>query len=144
MTDEEYARKWQEEEYARKTFADGTVEIFSERGERVRSKSEKLIADKLLMMKIPYHYEKPLVLYNGKTVHPDFTMLNVRMRKVIYIEHLGMLDDGKYSEANLIYRLDDYEKSGIYLGDQLFFTRESRNRPLDMRSVEQLLIRILL
>ena len=47
------------------------------RGERVRSKSEKIIADELERQGIPYHYEMPLLLrVDGqmKEFHPDFTV----------------------------------------------------------------------
>ena len=57
--------------------------IQTENQEIVRSKSEKIIADKLKLLGIPYIYEKPLQL--GKIVkYPDFTALNKRTRKEYY------------------------------------------------------------
>ena len=47
ISDEDYAKKWEEISYQRKTFAEGTAEIYTVKGERVRSKSEKIIADAL-------------------------------------------------------------------------------------------------
>ena len=60
ISDEEYVKRWLAVEYKGK----GEVEddIVTERGECVRSKSEKIIADKLSMLDIPYRYEYPLVL----------------------------------------------------------------------------------
>ena len=55
------------------------------RGERVRSKSEKIIADELDRHGIPYHYEMPLLLrVDGqmKEFHPDFTIMNVTTGEV--------------------------------------------------------------
>ena len=76
-------------------------EIYSERGERVRSKSEKIIADKLYRNGIPYKYEKPLVLKGLGKIHPDFEILNKRTRKEYFLEHLGKMDDIGYVKKNM-------------------------------------------
>jgi len=50
-----------------------------ERIERVRSKSEKIIADELYRCNIPYKYEMPIQLKSQNkivTVYPDFTVMN--------------------------------------------------------------------
>ena len=47
------------------------IEILTEKGESVKSKSEKIIADKLNMMNIPYCYEVPLYLKGYGYVKPD-------------------------------------------------------------------------
>ena len=62
MCDRDFIEQWQAVEYIGKSFADDVPEIITERGERVRSKSEKIIADKLYALGIPYRYEYPLVL----------------------------------------------------------------------------------
>ena len=68
----------------------------TERGDLVRSKSELVIADKLHARGIDYAYEQPLVLRNGRTRYPDFTIAD-HARGVTFIwEHLGMLDDQGY------------------------------------------------
>ena len=58
-------------------------EIFTERGEQVRSKSEKIIADSLYRNGIPYRYEHPVYLRGMGVVHPDFICLHVKKRKEI-------------------------------------------------------------
>lgn len=138
LSDEEFAARWEAMERPHKPFEEGLAEIYSERGERVRSKSEKLIADKLLMMGIPYQYEIPLVL-DRKTIYPDFTLLHAGRRTECYLEHFGRIGDPGYCENNLIWRLDEYERNHIYPGDRLLITRESSRRPLDMRQVENML-----
>ena len=53
-----------------------------EKGERVRSKSEKIIADKLYMLGIPYRYEYPLVLdgnYKLNTYEKNAIYLGVQL-----------------------------------------------------------------
>ena len=68
----------------------------TERGDLVRSKSELVIADKLHARGIDYAYEQPLVLPNGRTRYPDFTIADHARGVTFYWEHLGMLDDPGY------------------------------------------------
>lgn len=61
------------------------------RGERVRSKTEKILADLLFEYKIDYKYEKQLKLkYYYKDMYPDFTIVNPLSGKEFYWEHLGL------------------------------------------------------
>ena len=55
-----FVRQWEQDEYQPGYFSDEAPFIRSNRGERVRSKSEKIIADKYYKLGIPYKYEKPL------------------------------------------------------------------------------------
>ncbi len=68
----------------------------TERGDLVRSKSELVIADKLHARGIDYAYEQPLVLPNGRTRYPDFTIADHARGVTFLWEHLGMLDDQGY------------------------------------------------
>ena len=68
----------------------------TERGDLVRSKSELVIADKLHARGIDYAYEQPLVLPNGRTRYPDFTIADHALGVIFYWEHLGLLDDRGY------------------------------------------------
>lgn len=61
-TEEQFLKKWQQNSYEGKTFAEDAPALFTVKGERVRSKSEVIIADLLEREKIPYHYEKPIWL----------------------------------------------------------------------------------
>ena len=93
LPDEQFVKAWEEEENQDLPFSPGTAEIYSERGERVRSKSEKMIADKLFLMKIPYRYEFPLDIGRIYPVYPDFTLLDIRERRPVIFEHFGMMQD---------------------------------------------------
>ena len=116
--------------------------ILTNRGERVRSKSEKIIADKLLNEGIPYRYECPIRL--GNTIlYPDFTALNKRTRKEFYLEHLGMMDDPNYCN-DTISRIELYEKHGLFPGESLLLTFETKNRPLDSRVLDIIVRKYLL
>lgn len=134
---EEYAEKWQNQTYERKPIGDDVPEYYTNRGERVRSKSEILLANQMDGMDLKYHYEKPLQLINGIVIHPDFTVLQKSTRKTVYLEHFGMMDDPGYVSAG-IQRLDLYADSGIVLGENLFITYETKKSPINMRRIETL------
>ncbi len=138
LTDEQYIEQWLGVQYTGKDFFDDMPVIMTERGERVRSKSEKILADKFYSMGIPYRYEYPVQLKGYGTVYPDFTLLNVRERKEFYLEHFGMMDDPEYSEKS-IKKLEDYAKNKIYIGKKLLVTFETRHKPLEMKVVEQMI-----
>lgn len=99
-------------------------------GERVRSKSEMMIANLLLAMQLPYQYEKPLRL-NGKTVFPDFTILDTASRTEVYFEHFGLMDQEDYRTAALL-KMKDYEKAGFTMGRDFLFSFESERVPFDV------------
>lgn len=138
ISDEEYAEKWQDVKYKGKEFAEGVVEIYTVKGERVRSKSEKILADLFERKNIPYRYEYPLKLSDNKIIYPDFTILNKRTRKVFYWEHLGMMDDAEYAEK-AIKRIQNMEESGVLLGKNLLITAETKQNPISIKSVNSLI-----
>lgn len=143
LSDEEYVKRWLEVTYEGKKFQDNITEIYTERGERVRSKSEKIIADKLYLLGIPYRYESPLILDGDVTIYPDFTILQVEKRKVVYLEHFGRMDDFEYVDK-VVYKLQTYEKNGIYLGVDLFCTYETGKRPLNIRRLDDFIRKALI
>lgn len=143
FTKEEYVRRWQAVEYERKPFQENTPEIYTVKGERVRSKSEKIIADTLLRFGVPYRYEFPLELKGYGTIHPDFTVLNAETRQEYFWEHLGRMDDEKYVRDTMI-RIHAYEKNDILPGADIIYTFETKSMPLDMRVLDSLIQRFLL
>lgn len=138
LSDEDYAKQWQEVSYKGKIFEDEEIEIITERGERVRSKSEKIIADKLYSLGIPYRYEYPLELAGKVRMYPDFTILKLPEREEVYLEHFGRMDDPDYVD-NVMYKLNTYEKNKIYPGINLFFTHETGKSPLNTRVLDGML-----
>ncbi len=129
VSDEQYAIEWEAVTYTGKEFMNYDSEILTDKGERVRSKSEKIIADFLNRSNIPYRYEHPLALKGIGFVYPDFTILRKRDRKEFYYEHFGMMDHAEYCEKT-IRKIDTYARNGIVLGDQLFITFETSKRPI--------------
>lgn len=141
-SDDEFIREWENMSFDSKLFDESTPELFSNRGERVRSKSEKIIADRLAELGIPYRYEAPLFLGTMGIVYPDFTLLKVCTREEIYWEHLGMMDDSSYVHKALN-KINTYIRNGYIPGKNLLLTFESKAVPLNMRNVESQLRAIL-
>ena len=136
--DDEYAKKWLEVSYPPMEFAEEMPEFYTLKGERVRSKSEKIIADTLFNKGIPYRYEPILKLNDGSVKRPDFAVLNLRERKEYFHEHLGMMDDPEYSNKN-IKKINEYINSGIYPGDRLIITAETSQVSFSTRILESII-----
>lgn len=133
-TDEQFISNWQNKPYTPKPFKKEDPFFETLRGERVRSKSEVIIADRLLANGIPYKYECPILVGN-EIIHPDFSILRVSDRKILYLEHNGKVGDQQYAD-DMVDRLNKYEAAGIHQGDRLFLTFESANRPLNVRVLD--------
>lgn len=141
-TEEQYIQNWNSVRYEGKGFEDNAPEFFTAKGERVRSKSELIIADLLGKEKIPYRYEFPIYLKNYGMIYPDFTVLNVRERKEMYWEHLGLMDDPAYVEKTIL-KISGYEKNGIFPGEQLILTYETRKNPINQKVAKLMIERYL-
>lgn len=136
LTDEQYRALWINTPFSGKEFSENDKSgFYTEKGERVRSKSEVIIADYLLHSGIPYKYECPLTL-SGRTVYPDFTLLDIKRRREFYLEHFGMMDDPAYA-ARFVEKIALYQNNGIFPGDRLIMIFETGKRPLDTRMVRQ-------
>ena len=134
--------RWYDSEYHGKEFYEGTAEIVTEKGERVRSKSEKILADYFYRNNILYQYEKPLYLKGYGTVYPDFTFLSKKTRKEIYWEHEGMMDKPEYAKS-AVKKIESYQRNGIHLGERLILTFETELTVLNSQIVEELVERYL-
>lgn len=132
--EEQYIQKWESVEYQGKGFQDNMPEFYTGKGERVRSKSEWIIADLLSKEEVPYRYEYPIYLNGLGRIYPDFTVLNVRTRKEIYWEHLGMMDDPVYVE-NALQKIGLYEQNGIFPGESLILTYETKKNPINQKLI---------
>ena len=129
--------KWYDSEYHGKEFYEGTAEIVTEKGERVRSKSEKILADYFYRNNILYQYEKPLYLKGYGTIYPDFTFLSKKTRKEIYWEHEGMMDKPEYAKS-AVKKIESYQRNGIHPGERLILTFETELTVLNSQIVEEL------
>ncbi|MCQ2574131.1 MAG: hypothetical protein MJ182_09565 [Treponema sp.] len=140
LSDDEFVKEWLSVKYKGKSFSENNGELTTDRGERVRSKSEILIANKLASLGIPYRYEFPHKLRDRHgfkiTVYPDFTLLNKETRKEIILEHFGRMDDPEYV-SHTLEKLSLYGRNGIFPGNRFLFTTETSRHSFDMRLFEK-------
>ena len=140
LSDEKYIVEWLSQEYEELMFRENCPEFYTRKGLRVRSKSEVIIADILDELAVPFLYEKPLYLKNG-TVHPDFTLLNIRKRQEVFWEHFGMMDDMDYRN-NAFNKIRNYESSGFYQHDSLIWTFETEKIPLNTKEIRKMILKL--
>ena len=138
LTDAQYIEEWQKVSWTGRAFSEGTPQYITALNERVRSKSEVIIADTLSRMNIPYKYEVPLKLKNSRIFYPDFLCLNLRTRQEFLWEHFGMMDSPEYLEK-AIGKMKLYNDNGYYLGKNLIITMETQTTPLNMAQLQQLI-----
>lgn len=134
--------KWKSIPFDGLDFPASMPKLYSKKGERVRSKTEKIIADMLFDNNVEYKYECPLYLDDEKVVYPDFTFLKPGTRQEIYWEHFGMMQDKEYVIKTMA-KIEKYEENGIYLGDRLLITFESDRKGMNFKRVNDLIYRYL-
>lgn len=139
-TDEMYVHRWQAEEYEGKGFLENSAELYTARGERVRSKSEVIIADMLYRENIPYKYECPHYLHGMNLVYTDFTILNIPKRREILWEHFGRMDDPDYA-GGAIRKIAAYQKNGYFPGENLILSWETSDQPINGKLIKELIQR---
>ncbi len=136
IPDEEFIELWEKEFEGEMNTYPEKGKYPTNKGEEVRSKSEKILADLFYKYNIPYVYEPRLTFRDGSSVYPDFALLNVKERRTIYWEHFGLADDDEYA-GKALQKLERYEINGIITGIDLIFSTETGERPLDVKRIEK-------
>lgn len=136
ITHEGYIKEWQNKSYSSLNLPPD-LPYSTAKGERVRSKSEIIIADRLNLAGVPYHYEYPVDL-KFTTLYPDFLVLNTRTLKTYAWEHLGMLDDPDYATRSKE-KLELYARGNAFPGKNLIVTFETSKSPLSTDYVDALI-----
>lgn len=132
--------KWKNSDYAKLDYKLEKLVYSTNKGEKVRTKIEALVANILFDMQIPYRYEARLKK-DAKIFWPDFTLISPVNGRVFYLEIFGMMTDKNYAIDNLK-KINDYNKAGIIQGDKLIIVFDSEDAPFDEESFKQT-IRIL-
>lgn len=121
---------------------DAAVEVWKEVFLQFRSKSEVIIATILNQYRVPFRYEYPVRVGEGRTVYPDFYCLNVRTREEFVWEHLGLIDNKEYAAVNA-QKMSDYMEAGFCPGKNLIMTMETDLCPLQLELVEKIVKEVL-
>lgn len=136
LSEDQFIQQWLQQHQGMQNTYEMKGKYTTDKGELVRSKSEKILADMFYKYNIPYQYEPALKLKNGNTIYPDFVLLNVKQRKTYYWEHLGLASEETYASKNME-KLGGYEINGVEINKNLIITIESEKYPLDIRFVEK-------
>ena len=135
--------RWMEELYIGRKFDEDASVIMTDKGIRVRSKSQKIMADYLDFIGLVYKYECPLHLKPYGTIYPDFTFLSGRTGKEVYWEHESMLDNPEYARET-VKKTELYEMNGIFPGEDLILTYETSTTVINTALMKNLTKRHLL
>lgn len=127
-------RKWMNQTFRKNESYPDSLEHVSNGGIVTRSKSEKLIANRLEEWNVTFIYELPLIL-GGKRYYPDFTILKDN-GEIIYWEHFGMMsDDDYFMKSNERHR--EYRANGLCDHTNLIITWEEDL--LDMSVIDHII-----
>ncbi len=140
---EQRLQEWKSIPYVGKEFSENIPVIYTKKGERVRSKSEKILADTFYDLGIEYKYECPLNLKGYGLVYPDFTILRKRDSKQIYWEHDGRMDDSDYAEK-AIRKINSYIANGIFPGEHLIISYESSGVVINDKIIKMMITKYLI
>ncbi len=145
LPDDLYTQQWLEQKFKRLAFQSGDVtDFYTARGERVRSKSEMIIAEQLDKYGLPYLIEKPRYLKGFGWVYPDFAILKVRQREEVIWEHYGMMDDRNYLNERFMEKNKHYMANGYFPGINLLQTFETQKYPLGVKNIQMVIEKYLL
>lgn len=136
-SDEEFRAEWNKQPSCLLGFSDNDPEYYTMRGERVRSKSEVIIANTLYEYGVDYLFECELTLPGVGRVNPDFFVLDIKTRRTIVWEHLGKMDDPSYAERALR-KINGYLRKGFIIGETLLLTFESGSQPINTAIIEKM------
>ena len=121
FTFDKAAEKWRNENYPTNPYKTEKCIYLTDSGGMVRSKSEKLIADRLWGFGIDFRYEAQIVI-GGKVFYPDFT-IRAKDGRIILWEHFGLLGEKNY-EQNALAKIDAYRNGGFKQHTNLICTDE--------------------
>ena len=136
-SDEEFRAEWNKQPSCLLGFSDNDPEYYTMRGERVRSKSEVIIANTLYEYGVDYLFGCELTLPGVGRVNPDFFVLDIKTRRTIVWEHLGKMDDPSYAERALR-KINGYLRKGFIIGETLLLTFESGSQPINTAIIEKM------
>ena len=105
----------------KKFHQDGLIYLTNS-GLRVRSKSERTIADMLDKSGVPYYYEAELA-FGREIWRPDFTIIRPHDGNVLLWEHLGLMNKEEY-RMSTNKKLALYNRYGFYPFENLICTYE--------------------
>ena len=107
-------------------------------GTKRRSKSELVIDGIYEMLEYQVAYEKELLLRDGSSVNPDYTVWVTRRNREHYHDHIGDLMDPQRRRTNT-WKFWHYVDSGLYPRDRVLFTFDKADGSIDAEEITTLI-----
>ena len=133
----EMVRKWASEPYTRSTREFKGTLYPTLKGDLVKSKAERDIADALFLAGIPYRYECAVSFDNGRTTfYPDFLIMHPLTGELYIWEHFGMEELGYYRRKNAN-KMYEYFDNSFVPGKNLICTCYSGEKELTKAQIQK-------
>ena len=135
----ESVRQWANAPYQKSTMPYNGTLYKTLKGDLVKSRAEKEIADALFLAGIPYRYECAISFDGGRTFYyPDFTIMDPRTGKIFLWEHFGM-EDLNYYRNNNADKMYTYFSAGYIPGNNLICTSSSEDHHLTPAMIQKII-----
>lgn len=133
---EEVCRAWAAEEFVSNSIdLPEDNQMVTDRGEKVRSRAELIIANMLNKLGLAYRYECRFYV-NGRSAYPDFTIMHPQTGEIYYLEYFGLMDDYEYARSAL---KKIYQYYGTPQADKFIFIFESERVGINIPAIENML-----
>lgn len=129
--------KWANEYSQDKGFFSDDLKSLSADGTEMRSLGELIIGGRLKHYGIPFRYEEAIDHPDISYV-PDFTIVRPRDGKIIYWEHIGMVNDAGYMNRNKV-KFNVYERYGIVPWENLIVSYSRANGGINEKLIDALI-----
>lgn len=128
--------RWLADDYDKNPYHPENLRYITGKGVKVRSKSERIIGNRLEALGIAYRYE-PRMTFANRTIFPDFVILMSNGQKIIW-EHFGLMEDEDYKQ-NAYSKIDIYRKHGYLQHKNLVCTWEEDIQ--DTQNIDEIITR---
>ena len=130
---------WMKSSHSQNKFNQENLIYKTHSGITVRSKSERIIADRLFHHGVVFRYE-PMIILLGKEVYPDFVIRRTDGEIIIW-EHNGLMDDTDYA-YRAFEKIQRYNAAGYVQHKNLICTTE--RDILDDKSIDDIIFKFIL
>lgn len=130
-------QKWASEFKGESDYHKENLKSVAADGGKRRSLGELIIGARLDHYGIPYRYEDGTGI-PGLPFEPDFRIIRPRDSKMIYWEHLGMVNDKEYMNYNK-YKFEIYEEYGIVPWDNLIVSYSQEDHGINEKLIDSLI-----
>ena len=129
--------EWAESFVPDGSFRQSGLKSLAADGSMRRSLGEIIIGSRLKHYGIAFKYEAP-INHPDLPYVPDFTIMRPRDKKIIYWEHLGMVNNDEYMRHNY-QKLNKYEEYGIVPWDNLIVSYSNYDGGINEKLIDSLI-----